>query len=232
MGYAYKDITGRRHGKLTAITMVGKNNIGRALWLCKCDCGGEIVVSAQGLAGKTGTKSCGCLLAEVNKLRPVRNSTNLKHGESGGKSGRRSGEYVVWASMRQRCYNKSHSTYKDYGSRGIVVCKRWLDSYECFLQDMGRRPSSSHSLDRIDPNGNYEPENCRWVTWDVQANNKRKSISVVLFGKSMSIPEASRTSKVPQRTLHNWVRKLSYPFDITSFVELRNTYKSLRPSVN
>ena len=85
-------------------------------------------------------------------------------------------EYKVWASMKSRCHDSSREGYQNYGGRGIRVCKRWLESFDAFLEDMGPRQSGRHSIDRIDPNGHYEPGNCLWVTGEVQANNTRRSV--------------------------------------------------------
>ena len=218
----YKNITGRRHGLLVAVQMVGKNHIGRALWLCNCDCGNTVVVSAQGLAGKNGTRSCGCLGLKAARSRPVRTSTNIKHGESGGNKCGRSSEYGSWLSMRQRCKDKNHSTFLRYGGVGITVCDRWDLSFEAFLQDMGRKPSRNFSIDRIDPNGNYCPENCRWADPTQQANNKkRKSTLVLLHGKEKLISDAAMETGIPIRTIYNWLYSLSGDRDISSFVDSR-----------
>lgn len=95
-------------------------------------------------------------------------------------------EYIVWTHMKSRCYNKDNKNHFRYGGRGITVCDRWKDSFENFRNDMGPRPSSKHTLDRIDVNGNYEPGNCRWATWTEQANNRRNNIAY-----RISIPEDS-----------------------------------------
>lgn len=84
----------------------------------------------------------------------------------------RSPEYKSWCGMKERCYNKNNKKYKDYGCRGIIVCNRW-HNFENFFEDMGKKPSKNHSIDRIDNDGNYEPNNCRWATSLQQARNKR-----------------------------------------------------------
>ncbi len=165
-----KDATGLRFGRLVVIgeaekyvSPQGKTN--RRVH-ARCDCGGEIATSLQSL--KSGaTTSCGCFRLEVTVDR------NHVHGDAPRK--RQTREYKTWSNMIARCENPNVERYPYYGGRGIRVCDRWCDSFPAFLEDMGRKPSPKHSIDRKDVNGNYEPDNCRWATPVEQANNKCNS---------------------------------------------------------
>ena len=139
----------------------GFTRLGKVRWLCRCECGAEWTVAASSLT-RGLSRSCGCLRR--------RQAWNYQHGESGHSF--YSVEYNAWMHMRQRCSNPNYHAYARYGGRGIKVCDRWLNSFEAFLADMGRRPSGRRSLDRIDNNGNYEPSNCRWATPVQQIRNR------------------------------------------------------------
>ena len=164
------DITGKRFHRLTALEYCGKSK-----WLFQCDCGRKVVASA-GNVKNGNTKSCGCLFSEGN---------NFRHGLHGSK------EYSIWNGIKARCLNPNVPNYKNYGGRGITVCERWLE-FGNFLADMGRCPGEEYSLDRIDNDGDYCPENCRWATWIEQCNNRRDSIKVAINGQIHSLAEWCR----------------------------------------
>jgi hypothetical protein len=168
------DLTGQRFGRLLVITYAETRNAqtktARAYWRCRCDCGQTTIVAAGNLKNKS-VISCGCKQRE-NRVR--QGKANATHGHTRGvKNGKKSSRtYRSWMSMKQRCHDKNHTFFHHYGGRGIKICKRWL-RFENFLADMGKRPIRK-SLDRINPNGNYTPSNCRWATPLDQRHNRRK----------------------------------------------------------
>lgn len=116
-------------------------------------------------------------------------------------------EAYAWHAMRGRCYNSKNHAYKYYGERGIKVCDRWKNSFNNFLADMGKAPSPNHSIDRIDVNGDYSPENCRWATVKEQARNKRRSIIVFIDEKKMALMEACDKYNIPYDYAVEWTKK-------------------------
>jgi len=168
----YMDLIEQRFSRLVVKARV-ENKGTKAAWICDCDCGSTtVVVSCALKSGKT--RSCGCLQREKQSARVTKRNTIHGHNKAG--TGNQSRTWTSWSSMKKRCTMQSHISYPDYGGRGISFCERW-ETFTNFLADMGERPEGK-TLDRIDVNGNYEPNNCRWATLSEQQQNKRKKSRV------------------------------------------------------
>lgn len=200
----FKNIAGLRTGKITVLSYAGRFPCGHSAWNCACDCGKLVTIRTEPLTSGR-TQSCGC--TRIEKL-----VSRRTHGLS------KSRTYRIWKAMKTRCCNPNTNDWNDYGGRGIAVCERWTNSFENFLADMGECPTTKHSIDRINNEGNYCPENCRWATTKEQTRNARSNHILNFNGKSMCIAEwAEHTgisdSKIRCRIRHGWTveRMLTTP---------------------
>ena len=145
------------------------------------------------------TKSCGCL----NRDNIIARSTI--HGAA--KRGLNTPEFTAWMGMINRCTNPGSTDFQNYGGRGIKVCDRWRNNFSAFLADLGQKPSGRHSLDRVDTNGNYEPENCRWATPSEQARNRRSNRLLTHGGHTACVAEWSEISGIHSHDIRNRLRR-------------------------
>lgn len=209
-----EDLTGQVFNRLTVLALADERTPSRgAKFECRCSCGTLLTVPRASLI-QGNTKSCGCWKREESSVRMTQAKTT--HGMTG------TSEYNIWSGMVQRCTNPENEAYDQYGGRGISVCSRWRNSFESFYADMGPRPSVEHTLDRRDCDGNYEPGNCRWVTWDIQQNNRRNNVRVDHEGSNDTLSNIAKRSEVNYKTLWVRVRKKGMTVD-EAIADIRNS---------
>jgi hypothetical protein len=178
----YQNLVGNRYGRLTVLSLVespASANI-PTKWLCVCDCGKQTEVQSSNL--KSGvTRSCGCLQKELAKER------SKKHGMTGTRI------YMTWQNIIKRCKSKTDKSYKWYGGRGITICEEWANDFQSFYNwALENGYSDDLTIDRIDVNGNYEPSNCRWVTFKEQQRNKSNNVYIEYNGQIKTLCEWAR----------------------------------------
>lgn len=196
----FKDLSGQSFGMLRVEAYAGRIGTSHA-FSCQCECGGSVITRGYCLTSGM-TKSCGCLKAGWAAKNKV------THGLS------RSNEYAIWAGMKNRCLNKNVKAYPRYGGVGIKICDRWLhgengkSGVECFFEDMGPRPSRSHSLDRYpDWDGNYEPGNVRWATASEQQHNKKGNPRIAYQGRELQPCEWAAETGIPASEIAKRIRR-------------------------
>lgn len=182
-GSNFIDETGATYGRWTVVGYSHTHD-GSAFWDCVCDCGKKSKIEGTSLRSGN-TKSCGCLAVDNGRKR------SITHG------GANTVEYRAWKGLRARCNNKNNARYGLYGGRGIKVCKRW-NHFVNFIEDMGRRPSKNHSIDRIDNDGDYCPENCRWANQTVQVRNSRRGLMIKYRGETRNLSGWCEHLNLPQ----------------------------------
>ena len=186
----FVDLKGIKIGRLRVLKIIFIKN--RSIyWECLCDCGKVTNVKGGHLTSRA-TKSCGCFQKERAS------QASRKHGMSN------TVEFSTWRRMINRCCNKRCQDFSRYGGRGIKVCDRWLKSFNNFFKDMGKRPSESHSIERENNSGNYEPSNCIWATMSVQCNNTSRNRILNINGDRKTMSQWCRIHKIRMKNV--WYR--------------------------
>ena len=184
------DLTGQRFGQLVVVGYSHTDKHGKSMWLCKCDCGNSKIVSGANLRSQN-TKSCGCLHKQILS------ETATKHGKFGYRL------YWIWHGMKSRCYNPNDKRFSVYGGRGITVCDEWRNSFEAFYEwAMSNGYADNLTIDRKDTNGNYCPENCRWITNKEQQNNRRNNRLIAYNGKTQTLKQWAEELGINYQTLY------------------------------
>lgn len=182
------DLAGKKFGRLSVIDPA-PNKGGRTRWNCVCDCGNLHCANTNHLV-RGYTRSCGCLKEEI-----ISSGANTTHGK------RRSRIYSIWCGIKDRCLNKKSARYSSYGGRGITVCERWM-TFENFYEDMGDAPNGM-SVDRINNDLGYSPENCKWSTPKEQANNTRRNVKITVNGETKNACQWMEKLRVKSYFLKN-----------------------------
>lgn len=188
------ELTGQKFGRLTCRKPMGVDSHNNSLWLFDCECGNTII--AKGSSVKNGrVKSCGCLAREAaSRLGKQLGLASKTHGMTDTR------QYGIWCAMIRRCENKNVGSYEYYGGRGIRVCSRW-HSFESFWEDMGPTYKDGLEIDRIDNDGDYCPENCRWVSRMKQMNNCSHNRKITHGGKTLTLSQWERETGIDNRTI-------------------------------
>lgn len=192
----FEDLTGKKFNRLTVIERAGKDKHGNSLWLCKCDCGNEKIIKGRNLK-INHTKSCGCLHSELSKERVIK--INTTHNKTHTRL------YTIWGGMKQRCYYPKYAEFHRYGGRGIAMCQEWKTNFQAFYDwAYANGYQEDLTIDRIDNNGNYEPDNCRWVTWEQQRKNKTTNakVKVVINGETKFLVDVAKEYNINYYTLY------------------------------
>jgi len=179
---------GDKFNKLTFQKEISRNRFNNRQGVFICDCG-KTTIAVISKVNSGERKSCGCI---------HRMGAKIIHGDTVNKM---SIEYSVWARMKDRCLRIKSKSYKNYGGRGIKVCDRWINSFENFLADMGRKPTLKHSIERIDNNGNYEPFNCKWAVSYDQQRNTRQNLMITHENKTMCLADWSKEIGINRSTI-------------------------------
>lgn len=188
------DITGKKYNRLTVIKRLENSKDGSPRWLCKCDCGNYTKVLGKNLKNNS-VKSCGCLIIENNKEHSKHNLCDTRL-------------YSIWQNILNRCRNKKLKSYKNYGARGIKVCKEWEKDFINFYNwAMANGYKDNLTIERINVNGNYEPNNCKWISIKKQSYNKRNSLRFTINNETKCLAELCKEHNLNYVTIYNRIFK-------------------------
>ena len=196
--------------KINMLTLI--NKLPKNYWLFKCECGKEKIIYASSVVSGH-TKSCGCLIKMSSKRAKL-------HGLSG------TVEYNTWCSIKERCYNTKNKYYYNYGGRGIVMSENWINSPEQFVYDMGKRPSKDYSIERIDNNGNYCKENCKWATRQEQQNNRRNTVLINYNNETKTLIDWCKILNLNYKTIETRIR-LGWSYEEAFITPIKHNIKKL-----
>ena len=205
MSRKFLELTGQRFGRLLVVSRsedkIFENGVHRSRWNCLCDCGNTAIVIGANLTNGH-TQSCGCLHRETTS------KTHKKHGL------KRTRLYGIWSNMKDRCYRQTNQFYADYGGRGITVCEEWLDNFLAFREwALANGYQDNLTLDRIDNNGPYSPDNCRWANKTQQANNKRSNRLLTYKGKTQTLAQWAKEYGITQSCLGLRINRYKWPIE-------------------
>lgn len=221
------DLTGQRFGRGVVIESAGHTNgsRARAQWLCQCDCGNTYIATTENLrAGNT--QSCGCLQKERAQ------EANLKHGQTDSRL------YVIWCSMKERCYNSHDPQYHNYGERGIEICDEWKNNYPAFMEWANANgydetaPRGKCTIDRIDTNKGYSPDNCRWADMKTQMRNVRYNHYETYNGETLTIAEWAERYNILYSTLLPRINEFGYTIEEALTLPLHSRLKEKKYGVH
>ena len=188
------NLAGQRFGRYTVLNYCGTSKFGSSLWICECDCGNIKTIPTNGLTSGQ-YKSCGCLKKERMEI------AGKTHGSS------KTRLYKIWKNMKTRCLNPKNHKYKSYGMRGISICDEWQRSFESFyLWAISAGYNDLLTIERIDVNGNYEPENCTWIKSECQALNRRNTRKVIFEGRELRVKEFSELCGISESTVYKHLK--------------------------
>lgn len=195
------DLIGKRFNKLLVLSFDRKDKYNHLYWLCKCDCGNEIIVRGDHIT-RNEIQSCGCYNAELNIKRGKQVGKKTKHNLSKHRL------YCIWTGMKTRCYNKKSPNYKWYGAKNILVCNEWKNNFQEFYNwAIENGYKDDLTIDRINTNGNYEPSNCRWVDNIEQSNNKSNNHYITYNNEIKTLSQWSEIVNISRDTLYDRINK-------------------------